>query len=445
MDENFYLHDESMEAGNEPQERISAVLVGLRIDSADADAFAHSMEELVSLAKACNLKVESTITQVLPHPENATWIGSGKAYEVATFVQATRSEVVVCLGNLTPAQMKNLQKLTGVPVWDRTNLILEIFSRRARTKEARLQVESAYLQYLLPRLSGMWQHLGRQGGGSGSRSNRGVGEKQIELDRRHITHRISELRKELNEIERTRNVQRQGRFRDAFPNVALVGYTNAGKSSLMNRFLAMSDSSNVNIVQKQVFEKNMLFATLDTSIRKIAIRGRKPFLLSDTVGFIEDLPHGLVKAFRSTLAEISYADLILMVMDCSDPQQETHRRITEETLRELDANGIPRIYVYNKADLTLYAHRSARKNDETIYISTKTGFGLEELLDLMQEIMTRGSKTLDLILPYTAGDLLTRLHEEAKIISETYEPDGTHVTAICPAALAEYLIRRGYA
>lgn len=415
------------------------VLVALHTTESDDD-FDRAVSELKSLCEACDLEVKDTITQSLDHPDNATWIGSGKAQELVYHVRGCVAEYAVCLGNLSPTQMKNLQKIIDIPVWDRTNLILEIFSRRARTREAKLQVETAYLQYMLPRLTGMWQHLGRQSGGGGSRANKGIGEKQIELDRRQISSRITELKKELARIEQTRDVQRKGRSRDGYPSVALVGYTNAGKSSLMNRLLEMSDPVSEKTDEKKVFEKDMLFATLDTSIRKIAIPKRKPFLLSDTVGFIENIPHGLIKAFRSTLSEVKYADVLLIVMDSSDPHHQMHKKVTEDTLRDLDALGIPRIYVYNKSDL--------RSEDLTVdnfpgrdyvYISTLTGYGMDILLDMLYEIFSSGSRTVDVTIPYTEGEVLNRIHNQAEVISEEYEEGGTHIVAVCPAALADQI------
>ncbi len=419
--------------------RIPVIMAGLRMRE-NADGFDHAMEELAALCEAADLEVVSSVTQTLEHPDNATWIGSGKAEQLKAEVEVYGAELVVCLGNLSPSQMKNLQRITGVPVWDRTNLILEIFSRRARTREARLQVESAYLQYMLPRLTGMWQHLGRQGGGGGSRANKGEGEKQIELDRRQITHRITELKKELTAIDHTREVQRQGRGRDGYPQVALVGYTNAGKSTLMNRLLSMGTASAEKTGEKQVFEKDMLFATLDTSIRKIDIPGRKPFLLSDTVGFIEDIPHDLIKAFRSTLSELKYADVLLLVMDSSDENHAAHRRVTEDTLRDLDIMGIPRIYVYNKADLrspelTIDNHPGS----ETVYVSAHTGYGLDDLLDSLERIFRAGSREITVMLPYAAGELLSRIHREAEVRSESYEEEGVRITATCSAELTDYL------
>lgn len=420
-------------------ELVPVVVAGLRTDETDEE-FEHAVRELISLCEACELEVKDVLTQALPHPDNATWLGSGKSLELKECVIDNEAEYAVCLGNLSPAQMKNLQKIIGVPVWDRTNLILEIFSRRAKTREARLQVESAYLQYMMPRLTGMWQHLGRQSGGGGSRANKGIGEKQIELDRRQISHRISELKKELAGIEKTRDVQRQGRIRDRLPQVALVGYTNAGKSSLMNCLLDLSSDVPDKVNEKKVFEKDMLFATLDTSIRKISIPGRDTFLLSDTVGFIENIPHGLIKAFRSTLAEIKYADVLLLVMDSSDINHKTHRMITEETLKDLDALSIPRLYVYNKSDVR--DENLNIKNDpgsDSVYISARTGYGIIDLLDGLERIFHESSSMLSVCIPYTDGNILNRIHQEANVKSESYEEDGIHVTAMCPRPLAELL------
>ena len=416
-------------------ELIPVILVGLRTTERE-DEFDHAMNELVALCEACDLEVIASMTQKLEHPDNATWIGSGKAEELAEEVRVNDIEHVVCLGNLSPAQMKNLQNVIKVPVWDRTKLILEIFSRRARTREARLQVESAYLQYMLPRLTGMWQHLGRQSGGGGSRANKGVGEKQIELDRRQISHRIIELKEELAEVEHTRDVQRSGRKRDGYPHVALVGYTNAGKSTLMNCLIEMTGKSSEKAEEKKVFEKDMLFATLDTSVRKIAVPGKKTFLLSDTVGFIENIPHDLIKAFRSTLSELKYADVLLIVMDSSDPNHREHMKVTEDTLNDLDTKGIPRIYVYNKADLR--DPDMTVKNipgSESVFISARTGFGIEELLDKLENIFSAGDKDVDMVIPYTSGEMLNRLHNEAKVVSEEYVEDGIHIKAKIPAVL----------
>ncbi len=429
----------------EKEEITKAVLAGLNTEhreSADIlSDFEHSMVEMKALIEACDMEVVSTLTQTLQHPESATYLGKGKAYELADVIAETGAEYCVFEGNLTPAQMKNLQDIVKVPVWDRTNLILEIFSRRAKTREAKLQVESAYLQFMLPRLTGMWQHLGRQGGGSGSRSNKGIGETQLELDRRHINHRIAELSKELENISRTRTVQRRGRERGSIPTAALVGYTNAGKSSLMNRLLSMSENDSEKAAgdnDKKVFEKDMLFATLDTSIRHIEAEGYREFLLSDTVGFIENLPHGLVKAFRSTLEETKYADLLLIVLDSADPYHKQHKAVTERTVAELGAGDIPRIYVMNKCDLLSREDTSSVvKDDNVIYISTKTGEGMDKLLERISFLLYGKHIEMDLLIPFSRGDVLNRLHEMGAVKAEEYLENGTRITIDCPANMAD--------
>ncbi len=425
-----------------------AILVGLNSPHREnADTFSdfeHSMIEMKSLIEACDMDVCDKLTQTLEHPESGTYLGKGKAYELADLVQETGAEYCVFEGNLSPAQMKNLQDIVKVPVWDRTNLILEIFSRRAKTREAKLQVESAYLQFMLPRLTGMWQHLGRQGGGGGSRANKGIGETQLELDRRQINHRVAELSKELEKISKTRSVQRSGREKNSVPSVALVGYTNAGKSSLMNRLLSISETaykrSDEGENEKKVFEKDMLFATLDTSIRHIYLENKKDFLLSDTVGFIENLPHGLVKAFRSTLEEIKYADLLLIVLDSSDPYHKEHRKVTDKTLAELGAGDIPRIYVMNKCDLIDRRETGDVVSDENIvYISAKKGEGIDDLLEKINFLLHGETVTINALIPFSRGDLLSRLHSDGVIKHEEYREDGTYVQAECPARLAEEL------
>lgn len=417
----------------------TAILVGLETEK--TEDFAHSMEEMLFLIDACNIEVVSLITQKLLHPEAGTYLGSGKVKELAE--EARKHQVTYCIfeGNLSPAQLKNIQKEVDAEVWDRTTLILEIFSRRAKTKEARLQVESAYLQYMLPRLSGMWQHLGRQSGGSGSKSNKGIGETQLELDRRQIKQRMAELSKELDVISKTRTTQRQGRMKGNLPRVALVGYTNAGKSTLLNKMLELNGSEE----DKKVFQKDMLFATLDTSIRHIYVEGNKDFLLSDTVGFIENLPHQLIKAFRSTLEEAIHANLILVVLDASDEYYRQHKKVTEDTLKELSADEIPRIYVMNKADLIEDVKDNLPKiKEDEIWISAENKIGLDELIKMITEHVYAGNVILNIKLPFSKGDLLNRLHTQARIISEDYDEKGTIVNVECPEHLIgevkEYII-----
>ncbi|MCQ2530503.1 MAG: GTPase HflX [Lachnospiraceae bacterium] len=412
------------------EEITNVILVGLELDS--SEDFDHSMEEMLNLIEACNMEIVDVIRQKLPHPEAGTYLGRGKVEELKAAVIETGATYCIFEDNLSPAQLKNLQNIVGCEIWDRTTLILEIFSRRAKTREARLQVESAYLQYMLPRLSGMWQHLGRQGGGGGSRANKGVGETQLELDRRQINQRIAELRRELDVISRTRSVQRQGRKRGTLPSVALVGYTNAGKSTIMNKMLAMSGGEE----EKKVFQKDMLFATLDTSIRRIHTESNKDFLLSDTVGFIENLPHSLIKAFRSTLEEAAQADLILVVLDVSDPYYRQHKKVTEDTLKELEADTIPRIYVMNKADMVPDVAETIPKiKGDEIWISAEEEIGMQELVDLILSSVYSGNQTLDLLVPFQRGDLMNLLHNQAHILSEEYVAEGTKVTVECPERL----------
>lgn len=428
MNDGFYS---TREIDNGP---INAIIFGVDYDT--GRDFEHSMDEMKGLVEACDMVVVGKLKQTLSHPDNALYLGVGKVNELKNFVNTLEAKCCVCEGDLSPSQMRNLQNELKVPVWDRTNLILEIFSRRAKTGEAKLQVEYAYLQFMLPRLAGMWGHLGRQGGGRFA--NKGEGEKQIELDRRMIKHRMAELRKQLEVVSRTRQVQRDGRDRGGIPKVALVGYTNAGKSSLMNFFLGASSGD------KQVFEKDMLFATLDTSIRKIRCEGGREFLLSDTVGFIENLPHTLIKAFRSTLDEVKYADILLIVLDASDPNHQDHKRVTEDTLKELGADGIPRIYVMNKADKTEEIPDNEKvKSSKRVYVSAKTGFGIESLRAMILEEIDAGNEEIEALLPYSRGELTDRIRRIASNVSEEYREDGIFIKACCPKYLAEEIAKAG--
>ena len=414
------------ENNNIQQENISRVLlVGVNVD--DNTEFETSMEELESLAEACEMEVAAKIEQNLSSLNPAYYIGSGKVKEVQETVEQMDLDYVIFDETLSPSQLKNLQKEVGVPIMDRTNLILEIFSRRAKTREARLQVESANLQYMLPRLVGMREALGRQAGASGSMSNKGTGEKQIELDRRKIEKRISELRRELEAIEHDRNTQRKRRNDSSLPQVALVGYTNAGKSTLMNKMV----ETYVGKEEKMVVARDMLFATLDTTVRKINQNDRKDFLLSDTVGFISKLPHGLVKAFRSTLDEVRYADLLLQIVDASDEHYREHIQVTEETLRELGAEKIPCIYVMNKADLIMAKEELPRIDGNKIFMSARDGIGLQELLQMIKKRVFSGNREGIFLIPYEKGEIVSYLNSNATVSSQEYLAEGVKLFVDC--------------
>lgn len=414
------------ENNNIQQENISrGLLVGVNVD--DNPDFETSMEELESLAEACEMEVAAKIEQNLSSLNPAYYIGSGKVKEVQETVEQMDLDYVIFDETLSPSQLKNLQKEVGVPIMDRTNLILEIFSRRAKTREARLQVESANLQYMLPRLVGMREALGRQAGASGSMSNKGTGEKQIELDRRKIEKRISELRRELEAIEHDRNTQRKRRNDSSLPQVALVGYTNAGKSTLMNKMV----ETYVGKEEKMVVARDMLFATLDTTVRKINQNDRKDFLLSDTVGFISKLPHGLVKAFRSTLDEVRYADLLLQIVDASDEHYREHIQVTEETLRELGAEKIPCIYVMNKADLIMAKEELPRIDGNKIFMSARDGIGLQELLQMIKKRVFSGNREGIFLIPYEKGEIVSYLNSNATVSSQEYLAEGVKLFVDC--------------
>lgn len=411
-----------------------AILVGVNLNE-NLD-FDHSMEELENLAEACEIEAAAQVVQNLPMVNNAFYIGTGKVEEVKNLVSMLDADCVIFDNSLTPSQQRNLQNQLEVPVWDRTNLILEIFDRRARTKEARLQVESANLQYLLPRLVGMRDALSRQGGGTGAGggagaggglSNKGAGEKKLELDRRRIEKRISELNRELKVMEKDRETQRKRRKESELPSVALVGYTNAGKSTLMNKMLDiwMGDT------EKKVLEKDMLFATLDTTVRRISPGDNRDFLLSDTVGFISQLPHTLVKAFRSTLEEACTADLLLQVVDFSDPHHREQMQVTQETLKELQAGQIPCLYVMNKADLVMEESELPKVSGDRIYLSAKQGIGLAELLELIQKKLFGDYRECTFLIPYTDGAAVSRLQEQALVRSISYEADGVLISVSC--------------
>ncbi len=400
-----------------------ALLVG--VDIGEEEDFDHSMEELGSLAQACEMQVTGIITQRLSAPNKAFYVGPGKVEEIREYAGQCEAEIIVFDNALSPSQIRNLQRELDMPILDRTTLILDIFAIRAKTREAKLQVETARLQYLLPRLVGMHDALGRQGGASGALSNKGTGEKKLELDRRKIEHRISELRRELAEVEQGRNIRRQKRMHSRIPQVALVGYTNAGKSTIMNRLVEQYGQAS----EKTVLEKDMLFATLDTSVRTIETGDNKPFFLVDTVGFIHKLPHGLIKAFRSTLEEVRYADLLVQVVDVSDPQYRQHMEVTRQTLEELDAGDIPMIVVYNKSDLC--GREYPRIAGDHVYMAAAEGRGVEELLSLIKEKIYAEHVSCKLLLPYDQGGVASYFMEHATVIGQEYREDGLFLEVSC--------------
>ena len=410
-----------------------AILVGVNLDH-DA-GFQRSMEELKALTEACDMEVVCLHTQKLPSPNTAFYVGTGKVEEIRESLLFYGANTVIFDNALSPIQVRNLSQELEAVILDRTALILQIFDCRAKTAEAKMQVELAKLQYMLPRLVGLHNNLSRQGGGSGSLSNKGAGEKKLELDRRRIEKQISFLKKELSEIEQNKEVMRKKRNLSLLPKVALVGYTNAGKSTILNQLVSRFSKEE----EKTVLEKDMLFATLETSVRQISPAGKKSFLLSDTVGFIDKLPHSLVKAFRSTLQEVREADLLLHVIDFSNPDFPDHIQVTRDTLEELNASHIPVLYVYNKAD-RIDPGAAARLLDNKLYISAKSREGIDALLDAIGQLLNQGDKSLTLLIPFSRGDIVSVLTENARILSTEYTPQGTLLQVEgSPAVLDRYL------
>ena len=399
------------------EEKQKVLLVGVNLN--DEFYFFKSMSELEELVKACQMQPIGSVVQNLKEINSAFYVGSGKLEEIKDKINELHPDLVVFNNELSPSQLKNLELKLDVQILDRTSIILNIFALRAKTNEAKMQVEIAKLRYMLPRLSGLHLSLGRQGGGSGF-NNKGSGEKQIELDRRIIEDRISKLNKELSEIETRRNIQRRKRSDSEIPLVSLVGYTNAGKSTLLNTLvdLSLSDES------KKVYEEDMLFATLETSIRKIKIKDGKEFLLSDTVGFIRDLPHMLIKAFRSTLDEVKNSDLLLHVIDFSDEDYEENIRVTNSTLKEIGADNIPVIYVFNKCD-KVNDTKLPYVDGNKVYISAKNNIGINELIKVISSNIFREYVTCKMQIPFERGDIVSYLKGKYNFISIEYTNDGT--------------------
>ena len=404
-------------------EKIKALLVGVNLK--DDPDFETALKELESLAEACNMEVVGVETQNVDQINTGVYVGTGKVDEIKAAAHMLEADVVIFDNTLSPMQLRNLKDIIERPILDRTNLILQIFSSRAQTREAKIQVETARLQYELPRLTGMGEILSRQGGTSGGMSNRGAGETKLELDKRKIRHRISELKKELKVVEKNRKTQRKRRLIQGIPQVALVGYTNAGKSTLMNALLDKYEQKD----EKKVLAEDMLFATLDTTIRSIHLPDKKEFLLSDTVGFINKLPHNLVQAFHSTLEEVKYADLLLEVVDYSDENHKEQMQVTADTLRELGAEQIPCIHVYNKCDGLIDPLPQIR--GDNIYMAAKKGIGLEELIEMISSLIYQDYVDCVMLIPYTEGALVSYFSENATIRDTEYLAEGTKITMNC--------------
>ncbi|MEK4003232.1 GTPase HflX [Paenibacillus sp. FSL H3-0333] len=402
-----------------------AVIVGMQLQN--NTNFAYSMEELRNLAAACEIEVVAELSQKSSRVNPSHYIGTGKIQELALLMEQHEAPIVIFNDELSPSQIRNLESALDRQVIDRTILILNIFASRAKTKEAQLQVEVAQLQYMLPGLSGLRESLGRQGGGAGLK-NRGAGETKLELDRRRIEERISALQLELQTQVARRQIQRKQRHKNEVPVVCLVGYTNTGKSSLMNTLVETYHPGS----GKGVLAKDMLFATLETSVRSIVLPDHKTFLLTDTVGFVSQLPHHLVKAFRSTLEEVTEADLLIHVVDIADPQHEQHMAVTNETLKALGADGIPTLYAYNKADLREEPYPQVEENSVTL--SAKKNRGIAELVTLIRSRIFTDYVQCEILVPFDRGSIVSYFNEHADVQSVSYEEQGTRLKLECRAA-----------
>ena len=402
--------------------RDKVVLVGLsspvlkKEENADED----TMEELSSLVETAGAETVGIVLQNRPSPDPRTFIGEGKVAEVQLYCENVGATMVIFDNDLSPSQQRVLTDLLGVQVLDRCGLILDIFAQRAKTKEGRLQVELAQYQYLLPRLTGMWTHLERQAGtsGKGPIGSKGPGETQLETDRRHIHRKIDKLREDLEEVRRVRGTQRERRRKNEVPVVAIVGYTNAGKSTLLNRLTGAGIPAN-----------NRLFDTLDTTSRLLSVSDTLDVVISDTVGFIRKLPHQLVEAFKATLEELEYADLLLHVIDVSNPEWQQQAQVVENLILELGAGELPRIDVFNKADC-LPVGEIMPHGEDICAISARTGEGVDRLLEMIDQRLDKGTHRVTIRLPYDKGGLLDMLYREAKVESVDYG-ETIDVVAVC--------------
>ena len=398
-----------------------AVLVGLNaaIFSKEENATDETLDELEALLETAGGQCVAKVLQNRATPDPHSFIGEGKVEEVKELLQTTEATLVVFYNDLSPSQQRALEQMTGVMVMDRSGLILDIFAQRAKTKEGRLQVELAQYKYLLPRLTGMWTHLERQEGNIGTR---GPGETQLETDRRLIRKRIQKLEEELREVRKIRGVQRERRIKNSVPVVAIVGYTNAGKSTLLNHLTGAGIPAN-----------NRLFDTLDTTTRQLTVSDTTDVLLSDTVGFIAKLPHHLVEAFKATLEELEYADLLLHVIDASDPERSDHIDVVNRLIAQLAKPGIQVIEAYNKADLV--DDDDIPRGENRLAISARTGMNMDQLLQLIEKNLDKGLHKAVFLLPYSMGGMVDTLHSQAKVLRTDYTSEGIEVEAICDDAL----------
>ncbi len=407
-----------------------AIIVG--VCTKNEEFFNYEMKELSALCEACMMECVAVITQNLPSFNNATYVGSGKVFEIKEMVEIKDVDLVIFNDELTPAQLANLADVIECEIMDRTMLILEIFKTRARTKEATLQVELAHLNYMLPRLVGARKNLSRTGGGAsgGAGARRGAGETKLELDRRIIEKRIDKLKSDLYAISLDRQTARKMRKKTNTLVVSFVGYTNAGKSSTINSLLRCAGSD----VEKEVFVKDMLFATLDTSTRRIKLANNHEFLITDTVGFVNKLPHHLVESFKSTLEEITESSLIVHLIDASSPYMKWQIETTNEVLKKLGCSDIPIVYAYNKVDLVKNLIFIPTEYQPMLKISNRTLEGIDELLTYIESILFK-DLTVSLMLPYTKGEIYNVLKEKAHISSTEYLNEGIKVVV----TLSEYL------
>lgn len=420
-----------MESNFDEKVQERAVLVGLNADcfTAEQTATAESLEELEDLLETAGGFCTGKVLQNRHTPDSHSFIGEGKAQEVRMLVEATASTMVIFDNELSPGNIRALEEIIGVTVLDRSALILDIFAQRAKTKEGRLQVELAQYKYLLPRLSGMGVSLSRQGGGIGTR---GPGETKLETDRRHIRERIARLEDELEQVRKVRAVQRERRMKNSIPVVAIVGYTNAGKSTLLNKLTGAGIPAN-----------NRLFDTLDTTSRQLTVSDNLDVILSDTVGFIAKLPHHLVNAFHATLEELEYADLLLHVIDVSDPDLEAHVAVVDKLIAKLAKPDTPVLRCYNKADL-VYSEDIPMGKD-CVAISAKKGKNMDGLLKAIEEALGHSRHHVLLRFPYSKGGMVETLHDNAQVKKVEYTDEGIEVETILDAILygrlREYVVK----